>query len=290
MTTNDIVSQVSKASKNVKKVQSKFFEVIKMPYPSEPRYYNGVLLETPQNMFTIHNAKTGASLSSGTMGKSFVPMQQQELLNNILATVHEFQADLNLDTLQFNTYCGGSKIEFTIETKPLKFKNAKSKMDETNIMLSFTTSYDGSKSNRYALFTKRVVCENGMTVKEFQGELKGRNTQGGKTKILSYAKEIAEIINGADKFREKMIALNKIKISTSQVNAFTKSLLGFNAETLNEKRQEAIDNGKSDAKLTNEEYKIRDALKKYKIPFRLVDPQHGLWGEGTATIALERTH
>ena len=242
MNTSDIIAEMTKTSSHINEIQSRFYEVVKIR-PSFGNY------KAPKGMYGVFNKKTKESLSDKSMGKNFVPMQQQELLNNILATVHEFQADLNLDTLQFNTYCGGSKIEFTIETKPLKFKNAKSVMDETNIMLSFTTSYDGSKSNRYALFTKRVVCENGMTVKEFQGELKGRNTQGGKTKILSYAKEIAEIINGADKFKEKMIALDKIKISRSQVSAFTKSLLGFNAETLAEKIETLEEQGKTEAQI-----------------------------------------
>jgi hypothetical protein len=43
----------------------------------------------------------------------------------------------------------------------------------------------------------------------------------------------------------------------------------------------------NDPKLTVEEYAIRDALDVFKVPFKLVQGQHGLWSEGTAIIALE---
>ncbi|NBQ48421.1 MAG: hypothetical protein EBU33_08215 [Sphingobacteriia bacterium] len=45
----------------------------------------------------------------------------------------------------------------------------------------------------------------------------------------------------------------------------------------------------NDAKLTTEEYKIRDAFRGLGLPFRLVDAQHGLWAEGQALIAIEYT-
>lgn len=45
----------------------------------------------------------------------------------------------------------------------------------------------------------------------------------------------------------------------------------------------------NDAKLTTEEYKIRDAFRGLGLPFRLVDAQHGLWTEGQALIAIEYT-
>jgi hypothetical protein len=43
-----------------------------------------------------------------------------------------------------------------------------------------------------------------------------------------------------------------------------------------------------DPKLTVEEYKIRNELKRRGIPFTLVQAQHGLWSQEIALIALER--
>jgi hypothetical protein len=44
----------------------------------------------------------------------------------------------------------------------------------------------------------------------------------------------------------------------------------------------------NDAKITREEYKIRDYFKENEIPFKLVKVPHGLWSEGVAIIAIER--
>lgn len=226
MNTQDILQIAVATEQNIKNIQSKFYEVVKVPANFEG-------FEAPKDMFGIFNAKTKKPLSQKSMGKDFLPMQQQEFLDNILLTIHEFNADLDLSTLTFNTYSGGSKIDFRVRMHPISFKNDKGLEDITNMELSFSTSYDGSKSNRISLYTERLICTNGMTALKLEGELKGRNTLGGKTKILSYAKEVAEIVNGASEFKEKMIALDKIKLSKKQVEAFKKSLLGYNAETLN---------------------------------------------------------
>jgi hypothetical protein len=205
----------------------------------EPKKPTLTKFTNPSDIYGVFNAKTGKFLSSKSMGKDFLPMQQQEFLDNILATIHERGADLDINTLQFKIYCGGSKIEFSVKMFPLSFKNNKGIDDITNMELIFSTSYDGSKSNRISLYTERLVCLNGATALKLEGELKGRNTQGGKTKILSYAKEVADIVNGATEFKEKLIALDKIKLSKKQIEAFKQSLFGFNAESLKQEIKNA---------------------------------------------------
>lgn len=242
MNTQSIIAEMTKASKNVEKIQSRFFEVVKVPATFEG-------FEAPKDMYGVFNANSKKPLSQKSMGKDFLPMQQQEFLDNILATIHEFNADLDINTLKFDTYCGGAKIDFRVKMFPLSFKNNKGIDDITNMELSFSTSYDGSKSNRISLYTERLLCLNGMTALKLEGELKGRNTLGGKTKILSYAKEVAEIVNGSKDFREKMIALDKIKISKKQVEAFKLSLFGFNAQSIKDKTEALETLGKSEAQI-----------------------------------------
>lgn len=225
MTTENILQTVKSTQKNIETIKSRFYEVVKVPATFEG--YNA-----PKDMFGVFNAKTKQPLSQKSMGKDFLPMQQNEFLDNILLTIHEFNADLDLSTLKFNTYCGGAKIDFRVRMHPISFKNNKGLQDVTNMELSFSTSYDGSKSNRISLYTERLVCLNGMTALKLEGELKGRNTLGGKTKILSYAKEVAEIVNGANEFKAKMIALDNIKVSKKQIEIFKKSLLGYNLDSL----------------------------------------------------------
>lgn len=239
MQTNEILSAITSTSKNITKIQNRFYEVVKVPM--HPKQIGGVLLKNPTNMYGVYNAKTGELLSEKSMGKDFLPMQQQEFLDNILSTIHEFGADLDLETLAFKTWGNGAKIEFSVKMFPISFKNNKGLQDITNMEMTFSTSYDGSKANRIGIFTERLVCLNGMTALKLEGELKGKNTVSGKNKILSYAREVADIFNGAIDFKQKMIALDKIAMSNVRIEEFKKQLLGFNQATLlaSEKKSEA---------------------------------------------------
>lgn len=240
MTTLDILSNIGNTEKRISEIQTRFFKVEKIAMLPSFITLGNVKLENPTDMYGIYDATNGKLLSQKSMGKDFLPLQQQEFLDNILTTIHEFGADLDLETLEFRTWGNNAKIEFRVKMYPISFKNDKGLNDITNMHMTFSTSYDGSKSSRIAIFTERLVCLNGMTALKLSGELKGRNTLGGKTKILSYAKEVAEIFNSAEDFRNKMIALDKIKVSASQVEVFKKSLLGYNRASLLASEEKSI--------------------------------------------------
>jgi hypothetical protein len=226
-TIENILGTVNNTKQHLAKIEASLFEVVKVPLgPIDmPKFF-----KAPKESFGTYKSNGGEAL--GVVGKNNLPMQPKEFMDNIIATVHEFGADLDLETLTFREYCEGSKIEFSIRMKPFTFINAKKVVEETNLEV-------------ISLYTERVVCTNGMVASKLQGTLKGRNTLGGKTKILSYAKELAEIINGANSFKEKMEALDKIKVTKQQIEAFKKSLLGYNAASLaesdkNESKREGI--------------------------------------------------
>jgi len=239
-TIDTILASVNSAEQNLINVENRLFKVIKAPIPAESYFDEEtgktIELEASTEDFNIFTDK-GKRL--GVMKGQFEPMQPKELYDNIISTVHEFGADLDLSTLSFKTFSGSKKIEFSISLKPFTFINNKKVLDETNLFVTFSTSYDGSKSNTIALYTQRVVCTNGMVANKLQGTLKGRNILSGKAKILSYAKELAEIINGADEFREKMQALDKIKLNRVQIEEFKKKLFKINKAELLKIEEEA---------------------------------------------------
>jgi hypothetical protein len=228
MTTNEILSVAQSGQANVESIKAKFYNVV-----LEPARVSNPMFEQPKETYFVYNERSGKQIAKKSVGKDFTPMQQNEFLENILATIQEFGADLDLDSLTFRSYSSDSKIEFSIKTMhPLKFKNWANLNDQTNIELVFSTSYDGTKSNRISLFTHRLICKNGMTVKDLQGELKGRNTLGGKTKILSYAQEVAEIINGAEDFKKRMLELDSRKVTKAEVEAYKLKMFGYNDASL----------------------------------------------------------
>jgi Domain of unknown function (DUF932) len=230
MLVEEIYKETAKAKKNVNAIKANLFEVVKMPLITE-----NSIFKAPENVFSVYRSNGGKPLSGNkSLGKDYTPMQPREFLDNIIETVRDYGANLDLSTLQFNEFCGGSKIEFRIKMHPLSFKNNKGLKDITNLEVTFSTSYDGSKSSTISLYTERLVCLNGMVRSGLEGVLKGRNTIGGKAKILSYASEVAQLVEMTEGFKQQMQKLDKIKLTKKQVEAFKLSLLGYNRQFLDE--------------------------------------------------------
>jgi hypothetical protein len=244
-TIDTIFGAVNNAQANLEAVESKLFEVYVTPVGEQHfKTETGNLITVPASKENFRVFKDNG-LELSIMKGQFVPMQPKEFYDNIISTVHEFGADLDLSTLRFREFNNSKKIEFSIKMHPISFKNNKGLKDVTNIWVTFSTSYDGSKSNVIALYTERLVCLNGMVANKLEGTLKGRNTKGGKENILSYASELAQIINGAEKFSEKMQALDKIKLQKPQIEEFKKQLFGFNKAELLANEKDAKGNGRS---------------------------------------------
>lgn len=255
-TIENILGTVNTTKAHLDKIESKLYAVYTTPNPGF-EFYNEQTGKTIQVSGDTDKFKVfkECGFSLGVMGGTFVPMQPREFYDNIISTVHEFGANLDLETLKFKEYCNSKKIEFSVRMKPFTFINNKKVVDETNMEVTFSTSYDGSKSNVISLYTERVVCSNGMVISKLEGTLKGRNTKNGKSKILSYASELAQIINGANEFKEKMQALDKITLKKKDVEVFKHNLLGYNRESLN------LEN----AELLKEDKKVKDNRKKLAI-------------------------
>lgn len=216
-TTDSVLSGLS----NLNKVEASLFEVVKIQLEAPDPVF-----EKP-NTFGIYKGTGGKPL--GVMGGVFDPMQPKEFMQNIVQTVTDNDVDLDLNTLQFNEYGGGEYIEFSLDLPKIEFTNEKKVNDVTEMKLVFTTSYNGSKSNQIQLFTKRLVCSNGMVAwgRDAEATLKAKNTAGGKKKILTYGNELMKVMAGQEDYRQKIEALNKIKVNTRQVNEYLSKLLKY---------------------------------------------------------------
>lgn len=238
MTTDNILQTVGSAQENLTKVEASLFDVVKLQLHPNIEGFN-----SPQT-FGVYKGTGGAPL--GVMGDQFEPMQPKEFLESIVTTSHESGADLKLETLKFNEYSSGSHIEFEVSLPPIEFTNAKKVNDVTEMKLVFTTSYNGSKSNKISLFTKRLVCLNGMMAwgKNAESVLTAKNTAGGKKKILTYTNEVMKVMAGSEDYRNKIVALNNIQVTQKQVNEYISKLLGYDitdAEIMNPKRDRILD-------------------------------------------------
>ncbi len=222
----------------IKKTKLEINKILKIKQAEERK---DIFFLPPSGKFGVYKTTGGNCL--GTMGNDFTPMQPIEFFDSIIATVQEYGADLDLNTLKFKQFCNGSKIEFSIKMYPISFKNNKGLQDITNLELTFSTSYDGTKSNVISLYTERLVCMNGMVAKGIEGYIKGRNTVNGKTKVLTFVEEIATIINSTKEFKKQMVELNKKKVTKQQIEEFKLKMFGYNKETLNnDKNDEGVMN------------------------------------------------
>ena len=220
-----ILNSINASANTLKEVESRLFEVKKLPL-----YTNVADFLSPKDSYGIYKSTGGNPLS--VMGKDFTPMQPKEFLGSIVNTVQECGSNLNLSTLEFNEYKGGKQIEFSIMLEPLEFTNKAGIKDVTENKLTFSTSFDGSKSNVISLYTYRQICSNGMMGWGMDSQLKGKNTIGGKAKILTYCDEVVKIISETKEFNDRMVALDKINVSKAQIEAFKFKLLGYNAASL----------------------------------------------------------
>lgn len=215
---------MNSTAKHLEAIEARFFEVVKVQlHPNIEGF------KSPDN-YGIYKSTGGDALS--VMGKDFVPMQQREFMDSIIHTVFECGADLDLETLEFKQFKGGRQIEFSISLAPLDFENSMGLRDVTENKLTFSTSYDGSKSSAISLYTVRQVCSNGMMGWGMESVLKGKNTIGGKNKILTYCDEVMHIVEEVKKFNIKMRQLDIQKVGRSEVEAFKLKLLGYNKESL----------------------------------------------------------
>jgi hypothetical protein len=233
MTTEQILATMTNGQTAIENVQTQFFVVEKLQLPAPIDGY-----ELPES-FGLYNQTNGKWL--GTLGNDMQPMQQQEFLDNIIQTVHECGADLDLSTLKFRRFCGDTRIEFSIQMNPMLFTNVKGLNEVIDVFVTFTTSYNGSKSNVIGVYTRRKVCSNGLIATKLEGTLKGRNTKGGKSKILSYCEEVADMIENLNVYTDKMVQLDKKVVTPIEIETFKLNLLGYNANTLatSEKPQHA---------------------------------------------------
>lgn len=224
MNVENLISGLNQANNNVTAIENRLFEVKKVQlHPNLPDFVS------PQS-YGVYKTTGGQPL--GVMGEQFEPMQPKDFLDSIVNTVHECGADLDLNTLEFNQFQGGKQIEFSIKLKPLEFINKAGKYDETQNKLTFSTSYDGSKSSTISLYTYRQICSNGMMGWGMESALKGKNTIGGKAKILTYCNEVVKIITETQNYSERLKRLDSVQMNASQIEAFKKELLGYNKASL----------------------------------------------------------
>ena len=108
--------------------------------------------------FGIYRHTGGDAL--GVVGSRFMPCDLELFLEAIQLSVLESSMDLDLTKLEYNEYCGGSKIGFKIPYKEFEIKTPMVG-DTISTNLEFRTGFDGKTKMSLGFYSWRYFCANG---------------------------------------------------------------------------------------------------------------------------------
>lgn len=162
----------------------------------------------------------------GHVGKNYESIQPEMFLNSLLGTIDGCgkETKLDLSKLEYIESANGRYIQFRLPVKTVAFKNVKGKEDIVDLFLSFNTGFGGYGRTELGLFSKRLICSNGMRIIEAETELKAKHTPRMNQKSLLYCEELVNTVNKVEETTKVWTAMNTKQVNESMIVNFTKKL------------------------------------------------------------------
>lgn len=203
----------------ISKIENKLFEVEKILLPS-PIDKEGRIYENA-GAFGIYRQDTRKVL--GVTKGVFTPTQPKNIFKTFLESILE----LNIDSNNLNYYelKGGSKILFNLEIAKTTNKNEAGKIDDIVYNLGFITGFDGSTKSQVFLESSRLICSNGMRIKNKEFTLSKKNTINNNISIRDFINNISKVLKEVKDYVRFIEKLNKINIGKTDVENFIISCL-----------------------------------------------------------------
>lgn len=207
----NFLSNVSAEISKFEEIREQLFHVVKVQlHPNIDGY------EVPES-FATYRSQGGQPL--GVVGKDFTPTQPVQLLEGLLEC-----DQIDFTQIKYKEMKGGSKIRFEIPLKTIEIKNDRKIGDVTDVYLQLQTGFDGQTKTSLYLYTKRLICLNGMkkSFTEFQASFK--NTRGNQGKILGLCNDVAKAVSMVDDVKELYLNLDKIQVNQRMINDYVKKV------------------------------------------------------------------
>lgn len=207
----NILSNISSEIEKFEEIKSQIFNVVKVQLQPNLDGF------TAPDAFATYRANGGLPL--GVVGKDFTPTQPIQLLEGLLEC-----DQIDFTQISYKEMKGGSKIRFEIPLKTIEIKNDRKKGDITDVYLQLQTGFDGQTKTSLYLYTKRLICLNGMkkSFTEFQASFK--NTKGNQGKILGLCNDVAKAVNKVDEVKDLYLHLDNIQINQRIINDYVKKV------------------------------------------------------------------
>lgn len=225
---------ISSGAANLVAIENQLFDVLTLPlYPptlevikSENDIHPKASFKRPN---TFGNYKHTGGDCLGVLGKDFRATQPRALFQSFVECLTELD-NIDFSKMRYTELKGGAKVRFTIPLQGFGFKNKARKIDDIETFISLETGFDGYTKTTYTLDTRRLVCLNGMTVKDSSVNVSFKNTKGNVDTIKLACHQLTAVAENGKKFQERVAAYNNREVSKKEVNAYVKGILGYSPE------------------------------------------------------------
>lgn len=181
----------------------------------------------------------------GVVGSAFKPMDLNVMLDSIVQSSLDCANDsIDLSTLKFKEYKGGSKVAFTLDLPTVEIKGSPMVGDIMERKIEFRTGFDGKTKSSVVETFKRLWCENGCTNTKSQA-VSFKNTINNHAKIYNLCNYITTSVSNSDNFVTNLGALANKEVTQQEIDLFIEKVTGYNLKEYKDfstKKRNILDN------------------------------------------------
>lgn len=221
MNTNDLLNGISSEFNNIDKIKEQIFTPQLVQLHPNIEGFN-----SPQS-FAVYKNTGGNAL--GVVGNTYKPMDLNIMLDSIVTSALECTNDIDLSSLKFKEYKGGSKVAFSLDLPTAEIKGSPMVGDIVKRGLEFRTGFDGKTKSSVVETFERVWCSNGCTNTVSQA-VAFKNTINNHAKIYNLCQYIEQSQINSNSFITNIGKLSTIEMTQKDIDAFLTKLTGYDVK------------------------------------------------------------
>lgn len=221
MNTENLLNGLRTEFTNIENVREKIFTPQLVQLHPNIEGFN-----SPQS-FAVYKNTGGNAL--GVVGNTYKPMDLNIMLDSIVTSALECANGIDLNTLDFKEYKGGSKVAFTLELPTKEIEGSPMVGDIVKRKIEFRTGFDGKTKSSVVESFERVWCENGCT-NTISQNVAFKNTINNHVKIYNLCQYIEQSVKNSDDFVTNIGRLVDIKVTQKEIDTFLTKVTGYDVQ------------------------------------------------------------
>lgn len=221
-TSENVLENLGNEFENIEKIKSQLFEVIDLKVPA-PKLNNGFEFDDPKTQLIYTN--DGRYL--GTTGEQYQSIQPITFLNSIVNSVDACSLYLDLGKLNYSESKNGAVIDFKVPTDVITFRNRLGNEEEIPTFINLSTGFGGKQRTEIGLYTKRLICSNGLRIIESEVELKAKHTANMNHKALIFCDELYKVVAKVQDTKQFWQAADNVEVNSNMVESFARKIAGI---------------------------------------------------------------